>query len=149
MTRQELDRLEQESGADLISIDTDRDLYEYDALYINAFGKSRTFKLPMTYDAAWIINKINTMNASSLGSLAVFFNKHLVNGKLYAASYGLGCHILYQNEEKMKEEVGRVREQLGSHGIEYREEYSQALWVHRFVLSQSKENLAKISAAMV
>lgn len=77
-------------------------------------------------------------------NLTKVFEKLISNARFYATTYGIGMETLFYNSEKAKENVETLERFLTANKIEYRNEYSDARWVYRFVISKSKENIEKI-----
>jgi len=101
-------------------------------------------KKPVTAD--WIIEKINTMKKTEKAytNLSNKFKK--ISDKysgfsIYPTTYGIGIHELYSNKDK---EFNEILEILDNNDIQYKLEYSDALWVKRIVFSKTKENIQKI-----
>ena len=61
----------------------------------------------------------------------------------YPTSYGLGIFILFGSN---KSDINNIKEELNRMNIEYYNEYSDAGFVYRFKISQSKENINKIES---
>ena len=80
---------------------------------------------------------------SSYCNLSSVFNKLIPNSFFYPTSYGFGMDCFRINP-KNSEMVKTVCSFLDKHKIVYYNEYSDAMWVYRFVISKSKENIEKI-----
>lgn len=89
----------------------------------------------------WIMNKIN--KESTFVNLTEIIQKHLnLSGiSVYAASYGIGMFRLFGIE---KETLDKVNKFLIDNNIEYRNEFSVANWVYRYVISKKTENIEKL-----
>lgn len=87
------------------------------------------------------MNKENTYK-----NLRAVFEKMLPSYAFYATSYGIGMDALFKSHEGVKKAAKGLCDFLDSKGIEYRNEYSDAAWVYRFVISKSQENISKINA---
>lgn len=77
-------------------------------------------------------------------NLTKVFEKLITNARFYATTYGIGMETLFYNSAKSKEDVETLEKFLTENKIEYRNEYSDARWVYRFIISKSKENIEKI-----
>lgn len=90
----------------------------------------------------YIINKINFNSIYT--NFSKSFNKliELDGYNSYPTTYGIGIFVLFCRKT---ESIAKITAKLESLGIEYRNEYSDAGWVYRFRISQSKENINKIN----
>ena len=61
----------------------------------------------------------------------------------YPTTYGLGIFVLFGSN---KSDINNIKEELNKMNIEYYNEYSDAGFVYRFKISQSKENINKIES---
>ncbi|MFV0536817.1 MAG: hypothetical protein ACK5M3_05515 [Dysgonomonas sp.] len=89
----------------------------------------------------WLMEKIN--QESVYKNLADVFAKLLVKEScaVYPASYGIGVDNLFKSNERTQK---LVEDKLNRLGIKFRTEYSDAMWVLRFVISKEKENIEKL-----
>jgi hypothetical protein len=62
---------------------------------------------------------------------------------IYPTTYGIGVWSFYNYHAK--ENAESVRKILESLNVEFRNEWSDALWVYRFVISKNKKNLSKLA----
>lgn len=65
--------------------------------------------------------------------------------QFYPTTYGFGMFCLFGSDEKATASKLAVSQFLEQMGVEYKNEYSDARWVYRFVISKSKQNLEKLS----
>lgn len=65
------------------------------------------------------------------------------NIPVYPTTYGIGVDAFYNRE--MSKEIKMVEDKLNELGIEYRNEFSEAGYVYRFVISKKDLNLKKIA----
>lgn len=101
----------------------------------------RTIKLPksklITLD--YILEKLN--KESVFVDLSKYLRKFLdVNMNCYPTSYGIGIFCMFSK----KGDVSKVESFLDSNSIEYRNEYSDAYWVYRFVISKNAQNINRL-----
>ena len=106
---------------------------------------TKTYLLPkkkaVTID--WIIEKINAMQNTEKAykNLSKQFQKIAQKYEklsIYPTTYGIGVHQVYTDNDSDFKEILDINE------IEYKLEYSDALWVKRIKFSKTKENLEKI-----
>ena len=86
-------------------------------------------------------NKENTYK-----NLRSVFGKMLPSYAFYTTSYGIGMDALFKSHEGVKKAAQSLCDFLDTHKIEYKNEYSDAAWVYRFVISKNQENINKINA---
>lgn len=99
----------------------------------------RTFKTPKNKEVTieWIMDKLNK------DSVYINLQKYLLKAfqnsiYIYVASYGIGvCNIF--GEYKYGAEI--VQKKLNDLGIKYRTEFSDAMWVYRFIISKDRDNM--------
>ena len=108
----------------------------------------KTIKLPKKkiISIDYLLNKIEAEN--------IYFNfsknfKKLLEVKgyntvsVYPTSYGIGVFALFtQGFKEIKNDIERL---LTSLDIEYKNQYSSAGWVYRYVISKKKANIKKIN----
>lgn len=114
---------------------TDLDLSLVEGDYISMWS----FKTPKVKEVTteWVLSKINM--ESSYRNLSQYLQrvfKHSIS--VYPASYGIGVDTL-GGYKKSADEVAAKLEELG---LKYRNEFSDAAWVYRFVISKDRENMA-------
>lgn len=101
--------------------------------------KFKTIKAPKNKEVTidWVMDKLNK------DSVYVNLQKYLLKAfqnsiYIYVASYGIGvCNIF--GEYKYGAEI--VQKKLNDLGIKYRTEFSDAMWVYRFIISKDSENM--------
>ncbi len=71
----------------------------------------------------------------------IFAKAGIQGCNFYPTSYGFGMYAMIGD---IQEKAKAVRQFLESRGIEYRNEFSEARWVYRFVVSTSKANIQKL-----
>lgn len=74
------------------------------------------------------------------------FEKMLPSYAFYATSYGVGMDALFKSHKSVIEAAQGLCDYLDANKIEYRNEYSDAAWVYRFVISKNSKNIEKINA---
>lgn len=101
--------------------------------------KVNRFKAPkskeITFD--WIMNKLS--QESSYKNLCTYLSKvfnYSIN--IYPTSYGVGVDTFLG---KHKESSEKVAEKLSELGLKYRNEFSDAHWVYRFIISKCEDNM--------
>jgi hypothetical protein len=57
------------------------------------------------------------------------------NWIFYTALYGIGTFCFFMSDKKLKEAVEPLEKYLKSIGVNYKNEYSEAHWVYRFVFN--------------
>jgi hypothetical protein len=62
---------------------------------------------------------------------------------VYPTSYGIGVSTLFRGSNSQGD-IQDVKNALDNIGVHYTNEYSDALWVYRFCISKSKENINTI-----
>lgn len=120
---------------------------EYDCITIIGFTReceniSKWFKTPknkeVTFD--YIMNKLN--QESIYRNLSDLFSKLCKNIPVYPTTYGIGVDAFFNRD--MKNEIKFIEDKLKELGIEYRNEFSEAGYVYRFVISKKSVNLERI-----
>lgn len=120
---------------------------EYDCITIIGFTRegeniSKWFKTPknkeVTFD--YIMNKLN--QESIYRNLSDLFSKLCKNIPVYPTTYGIGVDAFFNRD--MKNEIKFIEDKLKELGIEYRNEFSEAGYVYRFIISKKSVNLQKI-----
>lgn len=113
--------------------------------YIGKYIKTPV-KKEVTYE--WVLEKINKQ--SVFVNFCDKFNAFLKTKGLrgYATSYGIGIESLFVGSSNLKEEKVSIENELDSLGIKYTTEYSEAHWVFRYKISQSKENMKKLENSL-
>ena len=97
--------------------------------------------------AEYIIEKINlagkykAINYSKLFADTIGIDLHGLG--IYAASYGVGISVLFCRDRK--KDIETISSFLKENDIIFKTEYSDAQWVYRFKISQTKENIEKLS----
>lgn len=79
-------------------------------------------------------------------NLSNVFSKMLPSYSFYATTYGIGMDALFKNHVTVKRDADRLYQYLKDNNIEFRNEYSEAGWVWRFVISKSASNIEKIQS---
>jgi len=84
----------------------------------------------------WVLSKIE--KESSYKNLSQYLRK--VFGytiSVYSASYGIGVDTLGGYKQTAK----TVSDKLNELGLKFRNEFSDAAWVYRFIISKDKDNM--------
>lgn len=113
-------------------------------------GQMLNFNLPKNklVNAEYIMNKIN--KDSVYKNFCNDFKKILIklgiNESLncYPTSYGLGISVIFSYRGSAKVYKSKIDEVLNDLGIKYTTEFSDAMWVFRYKISKSSENIEKI-----
>lgn len=114
---------------------------------------SKSFRLPKGKEVnlEWVMGKINTEKvyesfANNFKTLLQKEYGNTYNGlSVYPTTYGIGIFVAISYRNDVAQTKQRVEGLLNKYGIEYRNEYSEAGWVFRYVISKRKENIEKIS----
>ena len=114
-------------------------------------GTIRTFNIPKKKDInkAWVENKLNIINGYK-NLTSVFENLNL-NYKIYYTTFGfsyciIGCMFSQKQKEDFKKDVDQIKNKLNVLNISFKNEFSPANWVYRFIISKTKDNLKIIEA---
>lgn len=84
----------------------------------------------------WVLSKID--KESSYKNLSQYLREAFEYSiSIYPASYGIGVHTL----GGYKMAANEVAVKLQELGLKYRNEFSDAAWVYRFIISQDKNNM--------
>lgn len=83
----------------------------------------------------WVLEKLH--KESVYYNLSQYLKKIFGYGMIYPTSYGIGVETIWN----MKENAKKVERKLNELGLSYRNEYSDAGWVYRFVISKDKKNI--------
>ena len=122
-------------------------LYNLKDRYIIVFNncKSKTIRLPKKeINKKWLSEKIeNYLNATSK-NLRAEFQKLDIKGSIYYTSFGLSYDCWFKSDSVFDKEIQTIKDKLNSLKIKFSNEFSDARWVYRFKISQSKENLELI-----
>jgi hypothetical protein len=116
-------------------------------IFANGFAKSRSFRLPAKKEInkQWVASKIETVINSEYENLRPLFEKLKLSGYIYYTSFGFSYDCFLKSQQTFDKETQQLQNALTSLGVEFRNEFSDARWVYRFRLSQSKENLSILS----
>jgi len=141
ITNQELDQVRTDYNG-LVSI---IDWNGSPELFCAINGKKKSFKLPKNADITWVNTKISNWLNAEYSNLRPVFEKLGIKGNIYYTSFGFSYDCFFKNAETMKIETAELSKALDNIGIEYKNEYSDAFWVYRYKISQSKSNIDKIN----
>lgn len=84
----------------------------------------------------WVLSKIE--RESSYKNLSQYLRKIFgYSISVYPASYGIGIDTLGEYKRTAK----TVSDKLNELGLKFRNEFSNAAWVYRFVISRDKDNM--------
>ena len=119
----------------------------YDHYTIWSGSKMKAVKLPKKeIDKNWLAEKIeNYLNATSK-NLRKEFQKLDIKGSIYYTSFGLSYDCCFKSDDTFDKEIQAIKDKLSELKIKFSNEFSDARWVYRFRISQSKENLELIKA---
>ena len=101
----------------------------------------RTIKLPKTklITLDYIIGRLN--KESNFINLSYHLRTLLDKGmNCYPTSYGIGIFCMFSQ----KGDVSNIESFLNNNLIEYRNEYSGAYWVYRFIISKNIQNINRL-----
>ena len=102
--------------------------------------KINSFKTPKNKEvtAEWVMDKLN--NQSVYMNLSKYLRKIFdYSISIYPTSYGIGVDAFWG---RYKNDADKVASKLADLGLEYRNEFSDARWVYRFIVSKNAHNLA-------
>lgn len=120
---------------------TDEDITykEADTLVVSMDFDFKNLKTPKHKEVTleWVLDKINKEN--SYKNLSEYLRKVFgYSIDIYPTSYGIGVDNIfggYENKEK------KVAEKLSELGLKFRNEFSDARWVYRFIVSKDSDNM--------
>lgn len=99
----------------------------------------RTFKTPKCKEITvdWVLDKMD--KESAYVNLSLYLRKVFdYSISVYPTSYGIGVDNLFG---RYKEAAETVAKKLSELGLKYRNEFSDAGWVYRFIVSKDSENM--------
>lgn len=99
----------------------------------------KDFKAPKEKEVTveWVLSKIN--KESSYKNLSQYLRKVFgYSISVYPASYGIGIDTFGGHH---KEIASKITDKLKELGLKYRNEFSDAAWVYRFIISKDSENM--------
>lgn len=146
ITKEQLKQLESEFNIDglLLSLESD---WRQPSLTIFNKRRIKSILLPKDQEkitVEWVSEKINSYLNNPSKKLYTAFKKLGLRGNIYYTSFGFSYDCFMKNQETFDKETAVLRQALDQMGIAYSNEFSDAAWVYRFRISQSKENLLKI-----
>jgi hypothetical protein len=144
VTSDQLSELEKELGNIRISINTDKDICNYDYLFLWTGKRMKTVKLIKSYDINWIANQVNKFLNYSNNNLTHIFKGLGLSGNIYYTSFGFSYCTFMRSRDTFDKDILILKEALDKNGIVYRNEFSDACWVYRFIISQKEDNLSRI-----
>lgn len=128
---------------------SDKDIEKFDCVTITGFDKEgyyigKWFKTPKKKEVtlSYIMNKINYETVYR--NLTNVFAKLCKKTSFYPTTYGFGIEVIWGMKD-YEDEIEMINKKLENMGIEYRNEFSEAGWVYRYVISKNKSNLDKIN----
>ena len=101
--------------------------------------KINTFKAPKNKEVTveWVMDKLNSQSAYL--NLSKYLRKIFdYSISIYPTSYGIGVDAFCG---KYKDSADKVASKLSELGLKYRNEFSDARWVYRFVVSRNAHNI--------
>ena len=110
---------------------------EYLVVVIN--DDIREFKTPKVKEVTleWVLDRLNKESAyKNLREYLVKVFGYSIG--IYPASYGVGIDNMFG---RYKTDAEKVSEKLKELGLKFRNEFSDAAWVYRFVISRDKDNM--------
>lgn len=121
--------------------DTDSGLSYKDAEYIVVAinGDIRSFKAPKSKEVTveWVTDKLSKESAyKNLRQYLVKLFGYSIS--VYPASYGIGIDTFLG---RYKDKADIVASKLQELGLKYRNEFSDAGWIYRFIISKASENM--------
>ncbi len=140
----ELEYLQQVTGIDKLSLHDDYN-YPDTKQRISYWDSGKSVKSITFNKTAKLDTIINLLTKErTYTNLKPTFERLGLNGRIYYTSFGFSYDLFLVRNDKFADDTNKLKQSLDNMGIVYRCEYSEAYWVYRFRISQSKENLAKI-----
>jgi len=116
-------------------------------LIVMTQGKIKTINLPKKpINAQWILDKFTFNHYQSLYD--TFKTLNLNNGRIYFTTFGFSFINIFISSERFITENNQIKQLLDDNNIEYKNEYSNAYIVYRYIISKSKDNIEKINKLM-
>ena len=133
-----------------LMINTSKDVFPYDyVLYVeikkNDKARYITIKLNKNFSEDWLRQKIERIQNNPTKNFKVTFKKLKIKGNIYYTSFGFSYDMFFKSKEQFEKDIQKIKDYLTSKKIVFRNEFSDAFWVYRFVISQSTKNLNKIT----
>lgn len=96
-------------------------------------------------DAGYIIDKVIKRVSTGSTNFRHIFEKllNITGYSIYSTSFGFSVST-WQLSDDFHKDVNKISDLLDRHGVEYKNEYSDAHWVYRFKISKKRENLDKL-----
>ena len=113
---------------------------------LEPYYEQKLIKLPKKQQVTvdWIMDKLSSdsIYKSFTDKFEKLLNEKGIKGvNAYPTTYGIGIFILFGNTNETKERIDSL---LKQYGIEFKNEYSDARYVYRYVISKSKENIERM-----
>ena len=96
----------------------------------------------------YFLNKINadSIYTQFTPKFEKFLNDSGIKASCYATSYGIGIFIILGVSGGFNATKAIIDKVLNDNGIEFKNEYSEARWVFRYVISKSKVNIERLNS---
>jgi hypothetical protein len=112
----------------------------------NCYYIGKSIKVPAKKEITveWVLEKLGADKVYK--DFAQYFKKLLTgnNFNCYPTSYGIGVFVAIGARKDIETTKGQIDVLLNNLGIQYTTQYSDAMWVFRYKISKSKENIEKI-----
>jgi len=108
-------------------------------------GTIRTFKLPKKdINKSWVENKLNIINGYK--NLSSLFNGLNLDYPIYYTTFGfsysvIGGRFSQKQKDIFNKNIEQIKNKLNDLNINFKNEFSSASWVYRFIISKTKDNL--------
>jgi len=119
--------------------------YENKFVAITKDNNNKTIKKIKSVTPEWLKGRIEKWQDGTFKNLRSIIRDNLdLGGRCYATSFGFSYDCMLVSKKDFEKDVEKLKSFLDNHGIEYRNELSDAGWVYRFRLSKSEDNINRI-----
>ena len=121
-------------------------ILDYPYLVLFKGSRQKTIKLPKTklIDKNYVKNEIDKWLNSEYRNLQKTFSIMNIKGNIYYTSFGFSYICWFKEQRQFNKDITDIKNKLNGLNIKYSNEYSDAMWVYRFRVSKSIDNLNKI-----
>lgn len=121
-------------------------IYRFDPDYEMCSG-SWTLPKIKPVDLKYVTEKYNSIfpRTHAYKNLRHVFENLKIKGAIYYTSFGFSYDCFFKSQKTFDQEVLVIQNHLRDLHIQFKNEYSDARWVYRFIISKSKANLEIIS----
>ena len=146
ITRDQQDTIVKELDIHNILFITNDDYFKNSMVIFSKRGQ-KSIPLPKNLDnitVEWVSDKISSYLNNPTKNLRPVFQKLGLRGNIYYTSFGFSYDCFMKNKDTFDTETQLLKDTLTNMNIAYTNEFSDAYWVYRFRVSQSKDNSARI-----